>query len=877
MDGGKIYNNSSNNLGGAFYIKTGTSTFNSGEIYQNNATDGGAITATDNSNVYLNGTLIYENTCSEYGAGLYVLENASVEMNGGRIFQNQSAKSGAGVFITGASTFVLNDGEVSSNTAQSGNGGGFINKSTLTINGGKVSDNSSPSKGGAIHAYDGAKTTINGGLIEQNTSNYGGGVSVYDLATLSVLGGVIENNTATGGRGNDIYGGADTSSDFSTIVCTNGKIGDIGVQYSLLQVGGMVNITGTVEFHASKKDSYACMEIISELDNPILVKARTFSEESSSSTKLIMYNADDPYSNIYRSASKIKFTEENYYAKVEDGFVLMSTGQYSITVNDGELALSLPNRANDQENVTFSVLEGYVISNLQIQTASGENIEIQESGSDYSFIMPAKDVIVSYDYSYKSYPLSVDENIKGLIDVNSSYNFKEKVSLTLKDSREKKLTALSVLNDDYEIEIDLDELSFYMFQGATIVGETSDYHNISIQDNDLLENVEINSEKANLGYLGENVTLTISLTDNVRYGISKVYYQTNGIKTEADKISNNQYQFVMPDSDVEIIVEVSDILADISDQVSVAYDEQSFIDAFSSGKKYIALQEDITLTQTISLPEGDYTIISLGDHKICRGQELKGNMFEVSTNTILNLGEDGLSTGLLSIDGNKENVNGVYGSAIFVERSGQLNIYEQTIIENNSLNTANYNYTQFGKGNNNAGGSALYNYNGVINMYGGEIQNNSTSNCNGGAIYNFGRFNLYGGLITNNSSSANGGAVYNIRIFNQDGGDIEYNSTTGSGYGGGIYNANSYYCYYYLISGKVSHNVSERSGAGIFNNTLAVTWIKGGEISFNSTSANGGAINNKGTLFVIDGVISNNYADSKFPKFKIHFLRNIIT
>ena len=32
MDGGKIYNNSSNNLGGAFYIKTGTSTFNGGEI-----------------------------------------------------------------------------------------------------------------------------------------------------------------------------------------------------------------------------------------------------------------------------------------------------------------------------------------------------------------------------------------------------------------------------------------------------------------------------------------------------------------------------------------------------------------------------------------------------------------------------------------------------------------------------------------------------------------------------------------------------------------------------------------------------------------------------------------------------------------------------
>ena len=65
------------------------------------------------------------------------------------------------------------------------------------------------------------------------------------------------------------------------------------------------------------------------------------------------------------------------------------------------------------------------------------------------------------------------------------------------------------------------------------------------------------------------------------------------------------------------------------------------------------------------------------------------------------------------------------------------------------------------------------------------------------------------------------------------------------------------------MSGKVSGNTASSSGGAIFVAEKGSAFVKGGEISQNSATNNGGAVNNKGTLFVLDGLISGNTVRSK--------------
>ena len=236
-------------------------------------------------------------------------------------------------------------------------------------------------------------------------------------------------------------------------------------------------------------------------------------------------------------------------------------------------------------------------------------------------------------------------------------------------------------------------------------------------------------------------------------------------------------------------------------------------------------------------------------------------MFEIGYKSTLNLScdNDNVDVGSLIIDGNANNTSDVVGSALFVYRSGKLNIYKNTIISNHKLLNENFNYTTKRQGNSSAGGSAVYNYHGIVNMFGGNI-NNNYSTKNGSAIYNYGRFNLYGGSINNNTGKV-GGTIYNIRVFNQEGGIIENNST--EAYGGAIYSANSDYAYIYIIGGEIKNNSAQNSGGALYIGESGVVFCKGGTISGNTAGTNGGAINSKGTAFLQGTNFISNNAGSK--------------
>ena len=920
MTGGKIYKNSTTEIG-TIYIKNSDVTFTGGEIYENSAVKGGGIYVNGVAEVSMAGVKIYKNTADEYGAGMYIGNgDAKITIDGAEIFENVSAKSGAGVFINEGQVVMLS-GKVSDNSNESGNGAGFINKDRLTIKGGEIKNNTAVSKGGAIYSYDTSELTIEGGTISgnsagsnggavnavdtilkvsggtfsanatnefggaiytentvatiedgtftNNSAKYGGAVCVYTSSTATVSGGSFCSNISTGDdkndpRGKDFYVGG-SKTEVPTLTLVGGEMDEVGAQYGLVQLGGSVKIKEEVETHATKSAGFARVEIVSEIENPVKFKGHSSvkAETASTAVKFLQYKATDPYSNIYRSARKISF-DNNLYAVVENGIMLVSSGEHKIDLEE-ECVVSAPLAAAEGEAVSFAALSEYQISNVVVTGEDGTAVDVTNTDGVWSFVMPAQNVSIDYDYTKKELDLVVDSNIVDMLQVDSTYQFKEVVDVVVIDSDVKKVVSLGYEYNGkvFEIEIVDNKVSFVMFEGAKLVGETKNYYDITFAENDLIDSVELTTEKTNKGLEGETVVFAVKTNqtgDNARYAIKKVYYTlSNNEQVEISKNTSGKYSFEMPNEAVEIEYEFVDVLDTIAGEKAFVYTEADLVEALTGESKVVILGQDIVLTQTIKVAEGEFTLMSISGAIISRAQTLKGNMFEVGYKTTLNLSTELDVAGNIVIDGQKDTVSGVEGAAIFVYNSGFVNIYNKAIVRNNKIEVVNFNYTQNGRGNASAGGAAIYNFNGIVNMYGGEICDNYSS-TNGSAVYNHGRFNLYGGSIHNNSTDGRGN-IYNVRIFNQEGGAIENNKS--SNYGAAVYIANSSYAFYYLIDGEVKNNEAGISGGAFYVGEQSVIWIKGGKISGNYAKTNGGAINNKGTLFVVDGTIENNEAGSK--------------
>ena len=870
MTGGKIYKNSTTEIG-TIYIKNSDVTFTGGEIYENSAVKGGGIYVNGVAEVSMAGVKIYKNTVDEYGAGMYIGNgDAKITIDGAEIFENVSAKSGAGVFIDKGQV-VMVSGKVSDNSNGSGNGAGFINKDRLTIKGGEIKNNTAVSKGGAIYSYDTSELTIEGGTISGNSAgSNGGAVNAVDTI-LKVSGGSFCSNISIGDdkndpRGKDFYIAAkENKKNNPTLTLVGGEMNEVGVQYGILQLGGSVKINDKVVTHATKIAESARVEIISEIENPVKFKGHksVVAEDAATTVKFLQYKATDPYSNIYISARKISF-DNNLYAVVENGIMLVSSGEHKIDLEE-ECVVSAPLAAAEGKAVSFAALSEYQISNVVVTGEDGTAVDVTNTDGVWSFVMPAQKVSIDYDYIKKELDLVVDSNIADMLQVDSTYQFKEVVDVVVIDSDVKKVVSLGYEYNGkvFEIEIVDNKASFVMFEGAKLVGETKNYYDITFAENDLIDSVELTTEKTNKGLEGETVVFAVKTNqtgDNARYAIKKVYYTlSNNEQVEISKNTSGKYSFEMPNEAVEIEYEFVDVLDTIAGDKAFVYTEADLVEALTGESKVVILGQDIVLTQTIKVAEGEFTLMSISGAIISRAQTLKGNMFEVGYKTTLNLSTELDVAGNIVIDGQKDTVSGVEGAAIFVYNSGFVNIYNKAIVRNNKIEVVNFNYTQNGRGNASAGGAAIYNFNGIVNMYGGEICDNYSS-TNGSAVYNHGRFNLYGGSIHNNSTDGRGN-IYNVRVFNQEGGAIENNKS--SNYGAAVYIANSSYAFYYLIDGEVKNNEAGISGGAFYVGEQSVVWIKGGKISGNYAKTNGGAINNKGTLFVVDGTIENNEAGSK--------------
>ncbi|MBQ2819469.1 MAG: hypothetical protein IJF14_03690 [Clostridia bacterium] len=188
----------------------------------------------------------------------------------------------------------------------------------------------------------------------------------------------------------------------------------------------------------------------------------------------------------------------------------------------------------------------------------------------------------------------------------------------------------------------------------------------------------------------------------------------------------------------------------------------------TDGTEYtIYLTQDVTLTSTLILPVNSNVTITSDGTKSINGSfsNAKYGMIDVNVGSTLTLND---------ITINPNGSGNVPLRAIYVSKNGTLNIGSGT-----TLTGAYYN----------ANGGAIYSSGGDVNLCGGVITGNSTTN-NGGAIFatsNSGvlpTVNLFSGEISNNTAgNVNGGLYVNageLNVYDQVVWGVQHNSSTGA-------------------------------------------------------------------------------------------------
>lgn len=294
---------------------------------------------------------------------------------------------------------------------------------------------------------------------------------------------------------------------------------------------------------------------------------------------------------------------------------------------------------------------------------------------------------------------------------------------------------------------------------------------------------------------------------------------------------------------------------------------EEFIGELANGTEAIVITSDILMDRPLYITNS-VTIYSEESHRLMRDVNYAGDLFVIGQNeegilceneVVFTLGREAdEQDGLLILDGNKENVAvDVVGSALFVCDPGHVIIHNSVSLVNHKKvgneRTSHENVTvsypaRVG------GAAAIVAAGAAMDIYGGIFSGNEVNSVadenqtsvQGGAIYNYGTLNIYGGTFEGNSALF-GGVFFNYRTMNIHRATISNN--TAADLGGAIYMPNSGSAFTYIgedAAGVEAHvsfigNYAKDSGGAIYaRNVIAISNAYFKDNS--TTSGEGGAI-----------------------------------
>lgn len=304
--------------------------------------------------------------------------------------------------------------------------------------------------------------------------------------------------------------------------------------------------------------------------------------------------------------------------------------------------------------------------------------------------------------------------------------------------------------------------------------------------------------------------------------------------------------------------------------------------------KSVYLTDDIEFSGETIRPTGTATL-NLHGHKISYAANAKGNMFEVSANSVFTIinakqeeSEESLAEGqIIGCEANTGSLVVVDGGTFNLEGGTLTGNEKGTPWENQPEPTSGYGSYSVEK----YVGAGVYVVNGTFNMSGGTISNNATIYTDAGSLgtglnpdttyakyYLYyrdskdgvkrvrfanplgqgagvyvskdGIFNLSDGTITGNNAGEGGGVFVKDGLFNMTGGDVSGN-VAHLGEGGGIYiqSANeSNLIKGGSITGNTTETTEDLGGGGIYVESDGYLKLQNARITGNEANGLGGGI-----------------------------------
>ena len=313
--------------------------------------------------------------------------------------------------------------------------------------------------------------------------------------------------------------------------------------------------------------------------------------------------------------------------------------------------------------------------------------------------------------------------------------------------------------------------------------------------------------------------------------------------------------------------------------------------ALEVGYTLIRITADFELDRTFYITSS-VTIFTDEARTLKRAADFGGDIFVVGEDAdgtakpgaVLTLSKIDGTDASLTISGNASAMTvDVVGTVIFVCTDATANLGKNLTIDGHTkvgndrvLNGYSVSYPP------RVGGAvAIVEGKGLMNIYGGIYSNNKTNDItdastdegsissHGGAFYNYGTMNIYGGRFEGNHAGR-GGALYNYRTMNI------YNATivgnTSSTFGGAIYMPNSTSAYLYIGADNdivkdqkvyfTSNSAVSGGGAVYANNLVTIenTVFEGNSV----TGGNGGALYASSTRMTLENVEFNKNTSSKY-------------
>ncbi|MBR4462926.1 MAG: carbohydrate-binding domain-containing protein [Erysipelotrichaceae bacterium] len=531
-------------------ISGGDMTIDSYGLYADGISEG-AFTMSD-------GKLQVVSKSRDYGYGIHTLWNNTITVTGGELsvtcegasntYGSSALNADGGISISGGKItakaypttghdaacqgivfwtggqptqeIIISGGEIEA-SGSGDNSSGIYTDQKVTITGGKVD-----SKGTDIGISCAGTLTIGNGIV--SVAAKGGESGIYSMDSIS-LGDELTIQRPDNGK---------LSEDKKTIVDSSGNHATDVLIVNNNKYTITVNDSENGSVTSSRLKANNGDEIVLTVEPDPDCKLESISVTDGDGNEVSLTETDSGYKfNMPESDVTVTAVFARYYSISID-----EDSKAYIEIDQTEEAAGRP------VTVKLIEVEGYLVKEIKITDAQGNNVEVDENNT---FDMPASDVTVTATV-VRLYTITVNESENGSVTAGADEaEAGDPVVLTVSPEEDCQLDSISVKDDD-GTEVDLTETdSGYEFDmpasNVTVSAVFIRYYSVSVPD-DLSDYLSVDSEKAAAGE-----TVTITLKDVEGYAVKDITItDEEGNKVEV----NEDNTFIMPASAVTISAEV---------------------------------------------------------------------------------------------------------------------------------------------------------------------------------------------------------------------------------------------------------------------------------------------------------------------------------